>query len=352
MKKLLFALIALATISCSQQSIINGTIMAPNGSQIVVYNLATDQSDTVPVVDSTFTFNKKSDIKTLYTLAAITPEGRPTRNSLNLIFEPGTINVNLSELTVEGGNLNGQMQQYTKDVNSVLQSLMVEYKNIVGNSNPNAIDSIFALYQPKINKVAEDLFTANQNNALAIVGKSVFVNEAETVAEIDSILANAKDFVKEFPQFQRTRDQLESVEKSAEGKPFVDFEGENFNGEASKLSDYVGKGKYVLVDFWASWCGPCKEEIPVIKEVYEKYKENGFDVVGVNISDQKENAVAAIESLGMNWNQIFDANQVAGQVYGVSSIPHIILFSPEGVILHRGLRGEELKAKVAEYLNK
>ena len=350
-KVLLFALIALTTLSCSQKSVINGSILAPEGSQIVIYNLSNNESDTVPVIDSTFTYSNKSDIKSIYTIAAITPEGSPTRNTINVILEPGTINVDLSKLTVEGGKLNTQMQQYTKDVNSVLETLMVEYKNIVGNDNPNTIDSIFNVYQPKIAKVADNLYTANQNNALAIIGKSVAVNQAQTVAEIDSILAGTKNFVKEFPQFQTIRDQLESKEKSAEGNPFVDFEGENLNGEASKLSDYVGKGKYVLVDFWASWCGPCKEEIPVIKEIYENYKEKGLDVVGVIISDKKENAVEAIETLGMSWNQIFDANSVAGQVYTISFIPHIILFSPEGIILHRGLRGEELKAKVAEYLD-
>ena len=117
-----------------------------------------------------------------------------------------------------------------------------------------------------------------------------------------------------------------------------------------KLSDYVGKGKYILVDFWASWCGPCREEMPYIKEVYEKYHGENFDIVGVAINDRPDDSKAAVEVLEIPWNQILNAQQVPADLYGIQYIPHVILFGPDGTILKRNLHKESIGEAVAEAL--
>ena len=119
-----------------------------------------------------------------------------------------------------------------------------------------------------------------------------------------------------------------------------------------RLSDYVGKGKYVLVDFWASWCNPCIEETPFLKEVYNKYKGDNFDMVSVAVSDKREDTIAMANNLGITWNQIINAQQIPASVYGIEYIPHIILFGPDGTILKRDLRGEAIGQAVAEALGK
>ncbi len=145
-------------------------------------------------------------------------------------------------------------------------------------------------------------------------------------------------------------EELEVKAQTAEGKPFVDFTIEDSDGKTVSLSDYVGKGRYVLVDFWASWCEPCKEEIPNVKAVYNKYRRKGLDVLSVAIADEPQASKDTARAYGIVWNQIINAGQIPAQIYGISSIPHIILFGPDGTILKRDLRGEEIEAEVAKYI--
>ena len=131
---------------------------------------------------------------------------------------------------------------------------------------------------------------------------------------------------------------------------FTDFTIENGNPDGSSVSfsDYVGNGKYVLVDFWASWCGPCIREFPVLKEVYQRYKGDKFELVGVAVWDKREDTIEAIQKYEMTWPVIFDAQQIPTDIYGISAIPQIILFGPDGTIIARDLRGDGIKAKLAE----
>ena len=133
---------------------------------------------------------------------------------------------------------------------------------------------------------------------------------------------------------------------STEGKSFVDFtvvqDPENPETSTVSLSDYVGKGKYVLVDFWASWCGPCKAEMPYLINVYNTWHGDRFDMLSVAVADKPEDTVKAAKELGIVWNQIVNAQQIPGNAYGFDAIPLIILFGPDGTILKRDLRGEQI----------
>jgi len=155
-----------------------------------------------------------------------------------------------------------------------------------------------------------------------------------------------------FGPVKQMAERLEKVDKTSVGKPFVDFTVSNGNldGSSVSFSNYIGKGKYVLVDFWASWCMPCRMEAPVIADVYKKYKGDRFEVLGVAVMDKRAESLKAIEDDGYTWPQILDAQAVPLELYGIQGIPHIILFGPDGTILARDLRGDALKNKVAEVL--
>lgn len=135
------------------------------------------------------------------------------------------------------------------------------------------------------------------------------------------------------------------------GKLFTDLEEADVNGEMHKLSEYVGKGRWVLVDFWASWCGPCRAEMPNVVANYEKYHDKGFDIVGLSFDKSKDAWVRAISDLQMPWIHLSDLKgwqSVASSVYNIRSIPASLLIDPKGKIVAVDLRGELLGEKLKE----
>jgi thiol-disulfide isomerase/thioredoxin len=124
-------------------------------------------------------------------------------------------------------------------------------------------------------------------------------------------------------------------------------------GNTVKLSDFAGKGKHVLVDFWASWCRPCRIANPQLVEIYGKYKDKGFDIVGVSLDKDKGSWTKAIADDRLAWAHLSDLQQwdsKAAQLYSVNSIPYAILLDPDGKIIEKGIHPKELDEKLAELL--
>lgn len=186
------------------------------------------------------------------------------------------------------------------------------------------------------------------DNADTPVGYVFFMNKAYeyTLPELQAALEKYPSF----KQYDRVKKLIVAAENKARTQPgnkFVDFEIAN-DSTVQRLSDYVGKGKYVLVDFWASWCGPCIRETKVIKEILEEYGPKGLEVLGVAVWDEPENTKEAVERHQLPWPQILNAQSVPTDLYGISGIPCIILFAPDGTIVSRDKQDAELKADVAK----
>ena len=141
---------------------------------------------------------------------------------------------------------------------------------------------------------------------------------------------------------------------TAEGMPFVDIEGKDPEGNVIRLSDYVGKGKYVLADFWASWCAPCKQEAEnILIPLYERMKDkDNFEILGISTWDEEQDTRIALETFQYGWKQMLGNGQEPMDKYGFNAIPMIILFGPDGTILRRGLRGDDITEAIDNFLGK
>jgi len=157
------------------------------------------------------------------------------------------------------------------------------------------------------------------------------------------------------PTVKKVAAQLKLSQKVGVGSKFSDLTMPKPDGQTMSLSEYAGKGSYVLIDFWASWCAPCMRELPNVLACYKKYHQKGFEIVGVSLDKDGDAWKAAIKNNQMPWPQMSDLagwQSKAVEVYSFSGIPHTVLLDPQGVIIAKDLRGAALEEKLESLFGK
>jgi thiol-disulfide isomerase/thioredoxin len=207
----------------------------------------------------------------------------------------------------------------------------------------------------KRDEYVKEFIKENNNNIVALfVAKDKL--SSFSVNDIDNILATFPPDMLNTEAGKRLKEKATEVKKTASGARYADFDFNDDKGNPVKLSDYLGKGKYVLVEFWASWCGPCRADIPHLKEVYELYHPAGFEVISVSMDDDKAKWLKAIKDEKMSWLQVSDLKAFKGnlsKLYNFSGIPTCVLIDPDGNIVTRNMRGSWMDKKLIElYGNK
>ena len=286
--------------------------------------------DSAKVQDGMFTF--KGRIANSKFVEIITKEGELMGQ---FILEPGTISLRGNNYYGSGAPLNEAFANLVDE----LAPYDKQFRD--GLITEKERDKVYS------DKVVAQV-KAHLNDALSARSFYYFNSYIDKFTFKD-LYDQGNEGLKAVPWLKKLRDQYELTAQTEEGMMFKDFEVP-YEGKIQRLSDYVGKGKYVLIDFWASWCGPCKKEVPNIIEVWNKYKNKNFVAVGIATNDKPDDTKASMKQLGIEYPQIMNNQGEASEPYGVTSIPQIILFGPDGTILRRGLRGPDIMSAVSHYL--
>ena len=245
------------------------------------------------------------------------------------------------------------------------EAMMQEFQTMMDSLSTDQ-EKAQAYYEDFVEKYIDfNLEAAKKNvdNQVAVMALGNLMGLIDDT-QVDEIISKMSPEMLQDEKVAYMKAGLDARKATAEGKPFVDFTVEHVYGydrsvdpqplkKEVKFSDYVGKGTYVLVDFWSPWCGPCRREIPNIQKVYEQYKDKGLEVLSLAVWERKpqSHTIETAAELGMDWLHINNCGQVPTDIYGVEGIPHLMLIGPDGTILKRGFHGlEGIQAAVAEYI--
>lgn len=357
----LFAAGAMALAACSNEPAykIWGTIENVADGEYVFLQEAKGREliklDSAVVTNGAFEFNGRQDEAVSRYITYTPAEGRGPR--VDFFLENGNIAVSMGENASVTGTPNNDIYQAYKNESQLLNKEMGElYKQYRAEGTTEEqkaeIEKQYGELNNKKNELAYNTIDANITNP---VGLYLFPSYASSFD-----LDKQKALIAKIPAEQLNEERIEKIvkrievlEKTAVGQQFTDFTLPDPEGNPVKLSDIISKNKYTLIDFWASWCGPCRAEMPNVIAAYKEYNKKGFGIVGVSLDNNAEAWKKAINDMGMTWDHMSDVKgwQCEGAaLYGINAIPATVLVAQDGTIVARDIRGEAIKEKLAELL--
>ena len=357
-KVLLIAAFTFAAVSSMAQTkyAVIGTYDG-NGKTVYLIDELTERAiDSTVVADGKFAFTGTAAQDALMAVRAKESHWN------SQFFNDGTpVSINLNDSTLKGSPQN---ERLTK-INYGMEQPRKRFAAKTANLTEADIEAHADELSDEMNKMitalttrANSAFNEERNSLIPVAFAGYYFLE-NGVEAYDELVKQQVAFAGH-PYLKKMRDEVEEETRPKDGEKmafigqqYTDLEMAAPDGKMHKISELIGEGKYVLVDFWASWCGPCRAEMPNVLEAYNRFHAKSFEVIGVSFDQKKEAWVKAVDQLKMPWLQISDLkgwNCAAAPIYKIDGIPDNILIDPQGKIIDRGLRGKALLTRLQDLL--
>jgi peroxiredoxin len=370
MKKILSFMcvcVALPLIAAAQQPFqVKGKLSKPADVEkaFLVYNIRGEQkTDSALVVKGAFQFAGTIEEPTMARLAFLHKQKETKNRDMTIFYlEKGTIVVEAADSTVTAKILSpvnndfSKLKSQLKPVSDQKAALMNEFQTATAEQKQDEafMQKIEARYEELSQQekaVLKSYLSQNTSSIVSLEALKQIAGYVPDVTEVEPLYTSLSTTVKNTKSGQEFGAKLTKWKSVAIGAISPDFSQNDTKGNPVKLASF--RGKYLLIDFWASWCGPCRRENPVVVEAYNEFKDKNFTIMGISLDNNQANWEKAIEADKLEWTQLSDLkgwqNEVAA-LYGVQSIPQNFLLDPDGKIIAKNLRGNELKAKLKELL--
>lgn len=357
----LLGLISILGIACKQSGskfTIEGDLKELGIKELFFIRMSDSQKvDTVKVVDGKFTFQGQNSEPTVY-MINLGPELQPAF----AILEPGNFKVSydknsLQQLQITGGTEQASYNDFVKKCSPIftkIDSLMkLGYAEDLSDIEKMSLQNEFESLDKQLQDKQRAFIKENKNKVVAAFMAKNLIDgmQEENGALVEEYYNTLSPEIQKSYFGRQIGQQLAVIKQTASGQQASDFTLPSIDGTPITLSSF--KGKITLIDFWASWCGPCREENPFVVQAYNAFHAKGFEILGVSLDKDKTKWQEAISKDGLNWTHVSNLKgwdcEVAKQ-YGVESIPTNFLLDKDGKIIAKNLRGEELRIKLASLL--